>query len=202
MTTGRRTPTPVVMRRYGDQIRSIRQDNGGPAAARNRGLSEASADYVAFLDADDLWHPEKLERQSARFRARPELDLCFTHVQNFWIPELENEKVRLGNHHFSKPLPGYATQALLARRSIFEHVGGFNSSLRVVDDTEWFLRAFEKSAVVEILPDVLVHRRLHRGNLTRSALAHDELMCLLKNSIDGKRGKSRTATKGYDIPAH
>jgi glycosyltransferase involved in cell wall biosynthesis len=183
--------TPAVMRGYGDRIRSIRQDNGGPAAARNRGLSEATGDFVAFLDADDLWHPEKLERQSACFRARPELDLCFTHVQNFWIPELENEKTRLGNHRFTKPLPGYATQALLARRAIFDRVGGFNSGLRVVDDTDWFLRAFEKGAVVEILLDVLVQRRLHHGNLTRSALAHEELMCLLKNSIDRKRGNSR-----------
>ena len=183
--------TPAVIRRYSDRIRSIHQDNAGPAKARNRGLGESGGDFVAFLDADDLWHPEKLERQAARFRARPELDVCVTHVQNFWIPELEKEKVRLQNHRFAQPLPGYAMQALLARRSVFERVGRFDDSLRAADDTDWFLRAFEQGAVLEILPDVLVHRRLHDKNLSRSALAYSALLQVIKNSLDRKRNEAQ-----------
>lgn len=177
----------AVIRSYGDRIRCFYQDNAGPAKARNRGLSEASADFIAFLDADDLWHPEKLDRQSARFRSRPELEACVTHVQNFWMPELKQEETRLKNHRFSQPLPGYAMQALLARRSVFDRVGVFNTALRVVDDTDWFLRAIELGVVVEILPDVLVQRRLHQRNITRTATAQEELMHLLKHSLDKKR---------------
>src|SRR5437870_1421497 len=74
---------------YGDQIRYLCQPNAGTASACNLGLSAAQGDFVAFLAADDLWHPEKLARQITRFRERPQLDLCVTHVKNFWIPELK-----------------------------------------------------------------------------------------------------------------
>lgn len=183
--------TASVMNRYSDQARLLYQDNAGPATARNNGLTQARGEFVAFLDADDLWHPEKLERQFARFRVRPELDLSVTYVQNFWVPELAKEKARYQSHRFAQPLPGYATQTLLAPHVVFDRLGGFNTSLRVVDDTDWFLRAIEHGASLEILSDVLVYRRLHQRNLTRSALAQNELMSLLKKSLDKKRGDHR-----------
>jgi glycosyltransferase involved in cell wall biosynthesis len=84
--------TPAVATCYGDRIRYVKQDNAGAPTARNRGLRLARGEFVAFLDSDDLWHPEKLERQMRRFEARPELDHCVTHLQNFWITELEKRE--------------------------------------------------------------------------------------------------------------
>src|SRR5438093_12571348 len=62
--------TRAVVAHYGTQVRYLWQPNSGPAAARNLGLSAARGEFVAFLDADELGHPEKLERQMARFAAR------------------------------------------------------------------------------------------------------------------------------------
>lgn len=181
--------TAKVVASYGDKVRYLRQDNSGPAIARNRGIDAAKGKFIAFLDADDLWHPEKLMCQMARFEARPELDLCITYVQNFWISELSTEAERYRDHPLSRPVPGYLTQALLARRSVFETVGKFNPDLRHAEKTDWFLRASEKGAVLELLPDILVYRRFHETNASRSlgSASRDEYVQLLKASLDRRR---------------
>jgi glycosyltransferase involved in cell wall biosynthesis len=152
---------------YGHRVRSLFQPNAGQAAARNLGLGVARGALVAFLDQDDLWHPEKLDRQMARFAARPALDLCVTHARNFWSPELPDAPPWLQDDpRFKQALPAYAAGALLARRGIFESVGRFDVTLPVAEDTDWFLRAVELGAAIDLLPDVLMYRRLHQANRT------------------------------------
>jgi glycosyltransferase involved in cell wall biosynthesis len=177
--------TAALVTGYGDPVRYLFQPNQGPAAARNLGLRAAQGEFVAFLDADDVWHPEKCARQMARFQARPELDLCVTHVQNFWIPELHQEEARFRDHRLMQALPGYTPVTLLARRSLFETVGQFNEAWGHVHTTDWFLRAAEHGAAMELLPDILVFRRLHQTNRSRrlAAASRDEYLRLVKTLI-------------------
>jgi glycosyltransferase involved in cell wall biosynthesis len=181
--------TAAIIAELGTSVRGIRQPNAGPPSARNRGLSEARGDFVAFLDADDVWHPEKLERQLARFGARPELDASVTQIQNFWIPELSAEAERFRGHRLAQALPGYTTQTLLARRSLFEAVGGFSTAVQHGDSTEWFLRATEHGARIELLPVVLVHRRLHHANRTRrlAASSRDTYVDIVRAALERRR---------------
>jgi len=181
--------TGRVIAAFGDRIRSFWQSNQGPATTRNFGLDAATGDFIAFLDADDLWHPEKLERQMACFRARPELDYCVTYVQNFWVQELQDEAAKFRDHRIARPLPGYVTQTLCARRGVFTEVGCFNTELAFGDSADWFLRAAERGKVMELLPDVLTYRRLHPNNRSRilAVSSREEFLHIIKKSVDHRR---------------
>ena len=185
--------TADVAAGYGARLDYVRQSNAGPAAARNRGLSLAQGEFVAFLDADDLWHPEKLQRQMARFQARSELGYCVAHVQNFWIPELEEEAEKFRDHRIAKALPSYVTATLVARRSVFDAMGQFDPALGHGDSTEWFLRAAEDGTVMELLPDVLLYRCLHQANRSRllASQSRERFLEILKARLDCRRDQKK-----------
>jgi glycosyltransferase involved in cell wall biosynthesis len=181
--------TRATVEARGDRVRYLWQPNAGPAAARNAGIAAATGAFISFLDSDDLWHAEKLARQIARFQARPELDLCVTHVQNFWMPEVAEEARRLRDGRHTRPLPGYSSVTLVARRALCEAIGVFDSSLQHGDDTEWFVRAEEHGAVAELLPEVLVRRRLHADNRSRHWVGRSraEYLALMRTLVGRRR---------------
>jgi glycosyltransferase involved in cell wall biosynthesis len=183
--------TREMIASYGERVRYFQQRHAGPGSARNLGVSQARGEFVAFLDADDLWHPEKLARQMARFEARPELDLCVTGGRNFWIPEVIETDERSRDPQHTEPWPGYVSSpTLLARRKAFERVGPFDTGLEQGEDRDWFIRAAELGLVKELLPEVLLHRRLHDANISNqltAAEAGQGNMRLVKALIDRRR---------------
>lgn len=180
--------TAAILEGFGSRLRVVRQENGGVSAARNRGLDEARGEFIAFQDCDDVWMPGKLAKQLAALRERPELDLSLGLVQNFWMDELKAEETAYKGSRFSEPAPGYLLQALVARRSAFDRVGRFDTSLGVGEDNDWFLRARDGGLTEEVIPEVLVGRRLHLENLTRKDLASREaILRNMKASLDRRR---------------
>jgi glycosyltransferase involved in cell wall biosynthesis len=186
--------TPAVASEYGPLVSYVRQTHAGVASARNRGLAEASGDFVAFLDADDRWHSEKLARQMARFAARPELDLSVTGGQNFWMPGLAEMDERSRDPRYTEPWPGYGSPVtLLARRVAFDTVGPFDPRFTVSEDRDWFIRAAELGLISELLEEVLVYRRLHGANLSdpiTPAVAAQVHLQLAKASLDRRRRRA------------
>jgi glycosyltransferase involved in cell wall biosynthesis len=194
--------TAAVVGRYSDRVTYIRQANGGPALARNRGLAAARGEFVAFLDADDWWHPEKLARQMARFAERPETGVWFTFVKNVLSPEFSGREAEFAHHRVGEELAGYQMQAMLARRSAFERVGPLNASLHHADATDWCLRAAEAGVAIDIVPEVLAFRRIHKCNISNAAAGKslDEHLELLKRSLDLRRRAGGGTISEYRFP--
>jgi glycosyltransferase involved in cell wall biosynthesis len=174
--------TPGVMDRYAGGIRAVRQVNAGPSAARNAGLAVATGELIAFLDADDLWLPDKLERQLAVLDAHPEVMLCFCGIVNF----RDGSDPSGGPSEW--PQSPFSPCTVLVRRPLFAEVGVFDPGLRSGEDTEWFLRVMMRKIAYKVLPDVLVRRRQHDGNLTRTHPPSPErLLRLVKMTLDRRR---------------
>lgn len=178
----------AVAQSFGDRVFTVRQQNLGQAAALNAGLAWATGEYVAFLDADDLWEPEKAARQIDRFAARADLSYCVTRMRNFLSPEFESHRAELSSALF-QDMPGYCCSALMTRRSVFDELGGFDTGLRHANKTAWFLRARDHGAVGEEIGEVLVHRRLHADNFSQAHAQRslDEYLRLVKQSLDRHR---------------
>ncbi len=178
---------------YRRHLRLVAQENRGPAAARNRGLQLATGELITFLDADDLWARDKTARQCDAFAAAPELSICIAHAQNFWAPELQHERAHL-DQRYADPHPGYVCQCLMARRDVFDRVGLFDESLRVSEDTDWFARAERAGVVKQVLPEVLVRRRLHTSNTSyaiyNSDRARADLVEVAMRNLRHKRDSS------------
>ncbi len=175
---------------YRDRITFLRQTNLGYAAAKNLALSNAQGDFIAFLDADDFWRPDKLTTQMARMREHPGIDLCFTRYENFWMPELAEEERRYRGRPLSQPQSAWSISTLLARRTAFERFGNFQDGVRPLENMTWFLRASAAGAVIETLTEVLSYRRFNVESFTRDrARFLENFLPILKEWRNYQRGQ-------------
>jgi len=192
----------AVVGRYGGAVRYMLQPNKGPAAARNAGLSIAKGEFVAFLDQDDLWHSEKLERQIGWFGTYPELGSCVSYVQTFLVPEMDESAAPCVDHRLTHAVAGYLSGTLLARRSAFATVGFFDTSLQYGDAMDWFARAAERGLIIKLIPDVLMYHRVHQNNFSRSNgfASRNEFLHILKASLDRRRRENKGVAASYEFP--
>ena len=161
---GSQDRTEHVIAKYGSKVRYFYQSNQGQPAALNYGLSIAKGAYIAFLDADDLHLPEKTALQVDFLENRPQVDFVFGHVEQFSSPELSQE-VQKKWVCPSGIAPGYLAAAGLFRKECFEKVGLFNEKQRIGAFIEWYMRASEMALQNELIPDLVLRRRIHENNM-------------------------------------
>lgn len=150
--------------RFGTPVECLRQSAGGAGKARNTGIAAAtSADYIAFLDADDLWTASSLATRVAAAEADPRVDLVFGHVRHFVTPELApGAAARLVCR--SELEPAYAAGGMLARRGAFQRIGGFREDLISGEFIDWLARAREAGLRELLVAEQVLSRRVHTAN--------------------------------------
>ncbi|HUT55338.1 MAG TPA: glycosyltransferase family A protein [bacterium] len=156
---------------FGPPVRLIRQDQRGPAAARNRAAAQATGDWLAFLDSDDRWLPGKLERQA---QAIQDSGAAMAHSNGWIVTGLEapaDPATLKSRYEMLKPAQGadcladflysgIITSSLMIRRDVFEAAGGFDESFRVNEDVELNIRLLASSRVLCFTPEPLVIMRV------------------------------------------
>jgi len=182
---------PELRERYEPIDRRIRFSRtpvkSGPGLARMYGLSQGHSELIAFIDQDDCWLPDKLERQCRRMAAKPTVQAVFSQVRH--IDEegrpLQSHATRKARLRGKLDFDGLSQQQLkqllfvrhdliplvsvLVRRESFEHIGGFDSRLQGGQDNDFWVRFAASGCRVARLDEEHVARRIHAGNTSRTA---------------------------------
>lgn len=160
-----------VLQRFGKQIKWFGQKNMGVSCARNRGVAESSGEILAFLDSDDLWIPQKLEKQIEVFESDKSVGLVHcgyvdidksgnlleehTNGMAGWVAE---EMIR-----FQRAVILGSGSAAAVRRDIFENIGGFDPNTAPVEDWEFGFQT-ARHYKIGFVPEVLMKYRQHGSN--------------------------------------
>jgi len=173
-----------------EDAKAIRQENQGPGAARNRGVAEATGEFLCFLDQDDLWLPEKSALQQAKLQSDRDLGYVLAH-NTFSLLSGHSRPDWARDRYFEKDHPGFVVGAMMARRSAFDKVGPFRTDFNAgVDDVDWFVRSQQRGVRREMMPETLLNRRLHDENFSQNTgQSSAELLGII-------RGKVQAARKG------
>jgi glycosyltransferase involved in cell wall biosynthesis len=179
--------TPSLMSQYSEPVRYMRQENRGVALARNRGMKESVGQYIAFLDADDTWLPNKLELQLAALKDKPECKACYSAflvVDSSLSPLGVRRSKRVGSALEDLLLRGNVIGSLttvLCERKLFEEVGGFDPELSQCADWDMWIRLARLTEFLYIDEPLATYRQ-HEANMSRNAplLERDSLRALEK----------------------
>lgn len=175
---GSRDGSEIVLKRLAGEIEKLRiiaTPGLGLSAARNRALREVKGELIAILDGDDSWTPEKLERQLPAFARGAEIGLVYGDFVDFSCDDATDGRViTVRRFHPEKPhhLRDYFVHdgpimpsTVVIRRSVLHDVGLFDESLRIGEDTEFYLRIAEKWQFCHV-PGALTFKRRHAGQLS------------------------------------
>lgn len=161
-------------------VRCVHQQNAGVSAARNTGAAHARGEFLAFLDSDDLWHPDKLRQQVEALRQHP--DSVFSRTEAVSDParqaEIQHGQREAGaphelipDFHTSFLVPYLTTSTVMVRRSAFEAAGGFDTRLRIAEDVDFYLRVLVRQPLVVKMTQPLVYKRPVPGSLGDDSVA-------------------------------
>ena len=184
--------TAAEVAKFGDKVRYIKQENAGVCAARNKGVANSTGEFIAFLDADDIWHPTKLEKQIAKFAEDDAIGLVHCGMREFDSETGETIATHMEGGEgwvaddlllWEKPVVNVSGTAIMISRNAFDEAGGFDTEMKVGEDWDFCYRVARKYKA-GFVREALVNYRSH------NAAAH-------RNVGEMERGMARFYEKAF-----
>jgi len=176
---------------FGDRLKLIHLPmNCGPAGARNEGIKASTGDWIGFVDADDEWPSDKLSLV-INYLKQNNYDVVGGKVKYFskspeGLPSLpfDEEENRIYHVHLG---------ALLVRKSLFLEELWFDETLRIGEDTDWWIRIRENKKSIWLVPEVTLHYYVHNKSITATeGNQNREMLDLIRKSLQRRRNESKT----------
>jgi len=187
---GKSTDKSETIARSYQGVRFIEQTDEGFGNALNAGIRLATGELIAFNSFDDLWMPNKLSLQVECFKRHPEIQYVITGVRYF-LEDGEIVPSGFRRELLSEDRAGYMPETLMVRKALFGRIGVFSSDMKISADVDWFARAKDFCIPMMVIPEVLVHKRVHGSNSTLASdqvrVINHEILKSLKHSIDRQK---------------
>ena len=176
-----------IARAFAGPVQVIEQEHKGAGAARNKAIAAARGQILAFLDSDDIWAPEKLNKQVAVLAQDPSVMIVTGMIREFLSPEISTDT---GTRPPAERAAGHVASAVTVRRTAAEAIGPFREDVVLGEWADWWIRGTELGLPTVMLPDVVAHRRIHRSNLGLVAADRRlDYVSVIKASLDRRRAK-------------
>lgn len=175
-------------------VRYMLQKQSGIAAAYNEGIEAALGEYVAFLSHDDIWVQGKLTRQVSYLRSHPEVDYTIGHAKLF-LEEGCPLPARFRPEFLQGDYLHYGMETLVARKQLFQRIGGLDPAIGTANDLDWYVRARDLNVPGAHLNEVLLLKRIHDSNtsINEKKVTREFLQVIRRSLRRRKQHDSRTA---------
>lgn len=181
--------TAELLAQFGTTIHTILKPNGGVSSARNAGLAVAKGEYIAFLDSDDVWHPEKLRWQTDCLEANPDIMLLGTLTYDWPAsshPELPTETAQLEPIDFPQMVikNRLTASSVIVRTKAIREVGDFDTQQHGTEDHDMWLRISQRYQLAVLQVPLTGYRNTDDGSLGKNARQMEAGMYVILNKLD------------------
>ncbi len=181
----------AIAETYAPKVRVIRRANARQAATRNFGVQEATSEWIAFVDSDDVWERDKLRLQMEALAQNPQADLCYTARVELIQ---EGDTARIGRVLTVPPATEirealyrnttFLPSAVIIRRSTFLAAGGFDTHYKYVEDWDLWLRLLKSGMQFAACSEPLVRYRLHPQSVSHNTIpALEEVKAIYRKQV-------------------
>ena len=196
--------TPKLLSSYNNKVRVITQTNQGPSAARNRGIEATKSEWIAFLDSDDVWKPDKLKKQVQFITDNPDTKICQT--EEVWIrsgkrvnPKKKHEMHSGWIYEKCLPLCIVSPSSVIIHQDVFERIGLFDETMLACEDYDLWLRVTPHYPVFLVREQLIVKQGGHDDQQSRTIESLDclRIKAMVKSLECGGLSESQ-----YDAALH